>query len=177
MPVVILQAPVDFRRLEVTCALDCNVGEAGEIRAPRNGADLHGFYFNLEDVRRRDLEISSDDDVRTAYKLKSGSRVWGGAGSRFQFRVNLGSGAGRKGNGVLQMASFTIDSETGDLFLSDLLPMSSTSRGLEANFAAHVQGTITGGGSETVGALVPGTVALLAAGLLSIAVRRRAPLR
>ena len=137
-------------------------------------ADLHYFYFNLlHDVP--DLVLSSDDGVHTAYSLIAGSSVRGGAGSSFDYAILFGNGAGPPGNGTLQTATFTLSSSSTALSLADFFEISSTSQGLESNFAAHVQSTSTRAGSETVGALVPEptTFALLAGGLLGLAAAGR----
>jgi hypothetical protein len=139
-------------------------------------ADLHYFYFNLlSDIP--DLALTSDDVVATEYALIGDSRVRGGAGSGFDYAVFFGNGAGGKGNGNLGDASFTLSSEAG-IDLGDLFELSSTSQGLEAHFAVHVQSTSTGANSETVGAVIPEptTSALLGLGLLGLAFsgRRRA---
>jgi hypothetical protein len=134
-------------------------------------ADLHYFYFNLvSDIP--DLSISSTDNVVTEYTLESDPSVRGGAGSAFDYAVFFGNGAGRKGNGNLAFASFTLFSGSGaPLSLGDLFEMSSTAQGLEANFALHVQSTDTGANSETVGAVIPEptTFALFTLGLLGLA--------
>lgn len=137
-------------------------------------ADLHYFYFNLiPDVP--DLVISSGDPVATAYGLSAGSSVRGGAGSSFDYAVFFGNGAGPRGNGTLQTATFTLSSSSTALSLADFVELSSTSQGLESNFAVHVQSTSTRAGSETVGAVIPepSTVALLACGLLGLAAAGR----
>jgi len=139
-----------------------------------SNADLHYFYFNLiSDVP--DLVISSDDPVATAYSLAAGSSVRGGAGSSFDYSVFFGNGAGPSGNGTLQTATFTLSSLSTALSLADFFELSSTSQGLESNFAVHVQSTSTRAGSETVGAVIPEptTIALMACGLLGLAAAGR----
>jgi hypothetical protein len=117
-------------------------------------ADLHEFYFNLP-TTVSGLTLSSTDVVNSPYDLDFDPSVSGGAGSSFVWGVNLGSGAGPNGNGVLQMVTFTLAADQ-DLAESDLLISSSTSAGIEVFVAAHVQGTeLTRRGSETVGSSVP----------------------
>ena len=131
-------------------------------------ADLHKFYFNLDDSITG-VELSSEDGVATAYTLSEAPPVAGGAGSRFDFAVNLGNGAGNRGNGVLQTASFLLTAQA-PLSLSDLLEVSSTSAGIQVTAAAHVQGaSLTGNAnSETVGGMLPepNALALLLVALL-----------
>jgi hypothetical protein len=137
-------------------------------------ADLHYFYFNLSS-NVPDLVISSDDPVATVYGLAAGSSVRGGAGSSFDYAVFFGNGAGPPGNGTLQTATFTLSSTSTDLSLADFFELSSTSQGLESNFAAHVQSTSTRAGSETVGAVVPEptTLGMMVCGLLGLAAAGR----
>jgi len=116
-------------------------------------ADLHEFYFNLPDVSG--LALTSTDTVATPYDLDFEPSVSGNAGSSFVWAVNLGSGAGPSGNGVLQTATFTLSADT-DLSENDLLIASSTNDGVTVFVAAHIQGTeLTNSGSETVGSTVP----------------------
>jgi MYXO-CTERM domain-containing protein len=136
-------------------------------------ADLHEFYFNLPDVSG--LSITSTDTVTTPYDLDFDPSVSGGAGSSFVWGVNLGSGAGPSGNGVLQTVTFTLSADT-DLSENDLLISSSTSGGVTVFVAAHVQDTeLTNRGSETVGSAVPEptVVTLGVLGLAGAALARR----
>jgi hypothetical protein len=129
-------------------------------------ADLHEFYFNLPDVSG--LTLASTDTVATPYDLDFDPSVSGGAGSSFVWGVNLGSGAGPSGNGVLQHVTFTLSANT-DLSENDLLISSSTNDGVTVYLAAHVQGTeLTNAGSETVGSAVPEPTTL-ALGVLGVA--------
>ncbi len=143
-----------------------------------SGADLHEFYFNLGDGFTG-LMISSTDSVNSPYTFSSSPSVAGGAGSSFDFGVNFGNGAGNPGNGVLQMATFSLSANQA-LSIADLLISSSTSQNLQVFFAAHIQGTslVQGATSETVGTLVPepATLALALLGLIGLAIaspRRR----
>jgi hypothetical protein len=139
-------------------------------------ADLHEFYFNLDGVDADGLEISAflcdGGGCGTDFELEADRPVRGGAGSDFDFAVNLGNGAGRRGNGVLSMASFVLGGDAS-LAIGDLLAEHSfTAAGIETIFAAHVQGTSGSGNddSETVGAIPePATAALFALGLAGLA--------
>jgi len=136
-------------------------------------ADLHEFYFNLPAVSG--LTLTSTDTVTTLYDLDFDPSVSGGAGSSFVWGVNLGSGAGPSGNGVLQTATFTLSADT-DLSENDLLIQSSTSDGVIVFVAAHIQDTeLTNRGSETVGSAVPEPTTFLlgALGLAGAALSRR----
>jgi hypothetical protein len=135
-----------------TGALSFDVTIHPHVLGPR--ADLHMLYFNLEGPVPG-LAIATWDPVYTLYSLRTRPAVAGGAGSRFDFAVHFGNGASRSGNGVLQHARFTLYA-THALSLHQLLPLSSTSRGIVVNMAAHVQGTsfAKGAGSETVGGLL-----------------------
>jgi hypothetical protein len=138
--------------------------------------DAHQFYFNLIGAGTfNGLSITSSNAPNREYRLVTSPRVAGGAGSSFDFGVKLGNGAGRNGNGVLTLATFTLSADQA-LTRSDLLESSFTNGGIEAQMALHIQGTSTRPGSETVGGVVlpePSTALLLAAGLASLALRRR----
>jgi len=143
-------------------------------------ADLHELYFNLLGSFTG-VAISTDDDPATPYALSSGPPILGGAGSDFDYGVNFGNGAGASGNGLLTAASFRLTADQ-PLSISDLLESSFASGGsIEAQLAAHVQGTdlFVGTGSETVGGIVPepATGPLLALGLALFGSVRRRPLR
>jgi hypothetical protein len=119
-------------------------------------ADLQEFYFNLLGAFTG-VAISTDDAPKTPYTLSSDPSIRGGAGSSFDYAVNFGNGAGKSGNGVLTSATFTLTADQ-PLSIADLLEISSASGGsIEAQFAAHVQGTelFVGADSETVGGIVP----------------------
>jgi hypothetical protein len=187
-----LPRPAHALTLPLTFEFDAGLqGDYGSVRIEENGsggiffeitlgpdlgpnADLHYFYFNLLGSLP-DLAITSDDAVQTAYRLESDPSVRGGAGSSFDYSVFFGNGAGPPGNGTLQTASFTLFSSSTALSLADLFELSSTSQGLEANFAAHVQSTSTPANSETIGAVVPepASFALLACGLFGLAAAGR----
>lgn len=195
---VLLAAPAHAITVPLSFEFDAGVeGDFGSVRVTENGTgglffeittgpdlgpdpDLHYFYFNLT-TAVDDLEISSDDDVFTDYSLDTGWPVAGGAGSSFDHSVFFGNGGGRKGNGTLESATFTLVSASGDLDLDGLAELSETSGGLETFFAVHVQNTgLFGGGSETIGGDViipePSSLALLATGLLGLAgLGRRRP--
>ena len=146
-------------------ALDFVVSLAGTDLGP--GADLHVFYFNLVGSPSG-VTVSDTNAPQTAYALQVSPREAGGAGSSFDYGVHFGNGAGAPGNGVLEIASFTISADS-PLTLASLLETSSTTEGLVVNFALHVQGTslVSDVESETVGGKVPepGAVLLLGMGL------------
>lgn len=142
-------------------------------------ADLREFYFNLTDDVPS-LRIEPDDPLTTGYVLSVAGPVGGGAGSRFDYGVSFGNGAGPSGYGVLRTASFLVESTGSDpLYLDALLNarLSAASGGsILVNAAAHIQGTslVWGASSETIGGTVtgpssvpePSTGMLLAIGLL-----------
>ncbi len=144
-------------------------------------ADLHEFYFNLTSGFDADgLAISGSrcdgGSCDSPFDLGAGRSVRGGAGARFDFSVNFGQGAGRNGNGTLQVARFVLGADDA-LTLEDVLAeASSTGRGLETIFAAHVTGSGAGRGSAsaTIGVTPsavpePGTALLFAVGLAGLA--------
>ncbi len=135
------------------------------------GEDAHEFYFNLVGTFTG-LNITSSNAPNAAYSVLTSPSVAGGAGSSFDFGVNLGNGGGPSGNGLLTLADFTLSADQS-LTLSDLLESSFTSGGIEAQMALHIQGTSTCPGSETVGGVVPEptTALLLATGLVALALR------
>lgn len=138
------------------------------------GEDAHELYFNLIGTFTG-LSIVVDNAPNSAYTVIGGSNPAGGAGSSFDHGVSFGNGAGPPGNGVLPLATFTLSADQA-LAESDLLETSSTSQGIVANMALHIQGTDTTPGSETVGGVPvpePGVALLLAPALLAL-VRRRA---
>ena len=129
-------------------------------------ADLHEFYFNLPDVTN--VSITSTDTVTTPYDLDFDPSVSGGAGTAFIWGVNLGSGAGPNGNGVLQTVTFTLSADT-DLTVDDLR-IPSVGNEVTVFLAAHVQGTDFGqGGSETVGSSTVPEPATFLLGVLGLA--------
>ena len=117
-------------------------------------ADLHRMYFNLVGAFTG-LGVRTADPVNTLYVLLTDPHVAGGAGSKFDLGVSFGNGAGPKGNGTLQAASFTLFADQ-PLSIEDLAPMSSTSSGIAIQLAVHVQDTsfVEGVTSETVGGLM-----------------------
>jgi len=141
------------------------------------GEDAHMFYFNLVGSFTG-LELVASNAPSTEYRLVASPRVAGGAGSSFEFGVKLGRGAGRRGNGALTLATFTLSADQA-LAPSDLMESSYTSSGIEAEMALHVQGTNTRRGSVTVGGVAhmpePSTALLLAAGLAGLALRGGRP--
>jgi len=137
--------------------------------------DAHELYFNLIGAFSG-LSITSSNAPQTAYRLITGPEVFGGAGSSFDFGVNLGNGASPRGNGVLTLATFTLSADQA-LMPSDLRESSFTNDGIEAEMALAVQSTSTRPRSETVGGVVsspePSAVLLLAAGLAGLALQGR----
>lgn len=139
-------------------------------------ADLHEFYFNLPD-QIAGLHLSGSGcgggSCTTPFELQFGKPTSGGAGARFDYRVNFGNGGSAKGNGNLQMATFRLDAN-GPLQL-DPSPFDSsfTSRHLEVIFAAHVPGmrgiAATIGSTNVTVVPEPATAALFGLGLLGIA--------
>jgi len=141
------------------------------------GADLHALYFNLVNYVSG-LSIIEDDSPNMHYALCIDPAVAGGAGADFDFGVNFGNGAGKKGNGVLQSAHFVISADE-PLSISDLFETSTASGGRYVAYTAlHVQGTslVKCQSSETVGGSVvpePSTAVLLGSGLISLYAARQ----
>ena len=152
---------------EIALAIDSDLGDE---------ADLHAFYFNLiGDFGALEIESTDPHHPKSPYTLRSEPSVLGGAGSSFDYGVLFGNGAGPRGNGTLQYASFTISADQ-PLSIEDLFELSTAQGGeVEIFFAAHFQSTDFGYGSdsETVGVVIvpePATGALLACGLSVLAV-------
>ena len=150
--------------------LDFALSLAGTVLGP--ASDLHELYFNLAGAPTGVTIFDTNAPV-TPYALTADPSVAGGAGASFGWGVNFGNGAGDPGNGALKLATFTLSADQ-DLTLDSLDVLSSTSGGIEINFAVHVQGTDTDPGSETVGGSLPepGTLVLLSSGLAALALLR-----
>jgi len=166
-----VQPGADFATVAVTQNgedLDFSI-VLGGLLGPRE--DAHRFYFNVIG-EFTGLDIISSNAPGIEYRIKANPRVAGGAGSSFDFMVKLGDGAGRRGNGVLTHATFTLSADQ-PLVPSDLLEPSLTRTGIEAEMALHIQGTDTRHRSETVGGSLPepSTALLLASGLAALALR------
>jgi hypothetical protein len=138
-------------------------------------ADLHVLYFNLLGDFTG-VAITTTDNPSRAYRLREDPSVRGGAGSSFDYGVNFGNGAGaRNGNGILQAATFTLMADQ-PLAISDLLESSYAQGGsIEIDMAAHIQGTNTPPGSESVGGQIPepSSASLVGLGLVALAALRR----
>ena len=138
-------------------------------------ADLQEFYFNLAHHDDYGLELSDSvcngGSCDSAFQLSEGTPTRGGAGARFDFSVNFGTGRGPKGNERLGSASFVVGA-VGALTLADVLTeTSSTGRGLDVILAVQTPGASR---PATVGVLpivVPelSTAALFSVGLAGIA--------
>jgi hypothetical protein len=145
-------------------------------------ADLHKFYFNLVgDFSGLGIKDTDAPSNGTEYALLFDPPVAGGAGSSFDYGISLGNGAGEKGNGRLESASFTLFS-TQALSPDDLMASSFASgASIEIFMAAHVQGTslVRSGDSETVGSVVPepstGLLLVVGLGLLARSGRAKPP--
>ena len=116
---------------------------------------------NLQEIYNTAERLLPDDNEWQSSKfvprkiIDTDPHVAGGAGSKFDLGVSFGNGAGPKGNGTLQAASFTLLADQ-PLSIEDLAPMSSTSSGIAIQLAVHVQDTsfVEGVTSETVGGLM-----------------------
>ena len=154
--------------LDFDIALDPSLGD---------DADLHEVYFNLIGSFTG-LAISTTDAPETLYELIADPSTRGGAGADFDYAINFGNGAGKRGNGRLTLVSFTLSADQ-PLSIADLMETTLASGGsIEISFAAHVQGTsLFRADSETVGGLVPvpqpSSATLLGLGLVGIATGRR----
>ena len=103
-------------KLQITVSL---TGELGP------DADLHEFYFNLDDdldvdrlvlSHARCMETGDSDfgSCETDFDLEQDPSVRGGAGSSFDFGVNFGNGGSSKGNGHLVAATFKLTAFADD---------------------------------------------------------------
>jgi hypothetical protein len=138
-------------------------------------ADIHEFYFNLTSPPDpvTSLAITVDNHTTDPYTvIGSNPSIAGGAGSSFDWGVNLGNGSA---NGNLQTATFTLSADQA-LSVSDLFETSFPNNTPPVNVAVHFQSTVTSPGSETIGGVVPvpAAVWLFGTGLLGlIGVARR----
>jgi len=152
-------------------------------------ANLHEFYFNLPSCFDSDgLEISGSrcdgGSCDVAFELDEGGSTRGGAGARFGFSVNFGNGSGSNGNDNLQVAKFVLGADAAIALADVLAEASSTGRGLEVLFAAHVTGGGPGAGRGSASATIgvspsavpePATAVLLGFGLAGLAFGGRRP--
>lgn len=132
-------------------------------------ADIHEFYFNLTSPPDpvTGLAITASNATTTPYTvLGPNPSIAGGAGSSFDWGVNLGNGSA---NGNLQMATFTLSADQA-LSVGDLFETSSPNNTPPVNLAVHFQSTVTSPGSETIGGIVPvpAAVWLFSTGLLGL---------
>ena len=103
-------------------------------------ADLHRLYFNLHEPTTN-LTVETLDGSSKPYTLRRGKRASGGGGAFFDWCVDFGSGASaKKGNGVLQHASFRIVGGAGPLAMDGIMPMSVSSANVGVQMATHLQG-------------------------------------
>jgi len=153
--------------LEFTITLASSVGK---------NADLHEFYFNLPDGVKG-LRLTSSGcgggSCNTPFELGSGGSTSGGAGVRFDYSVDFGSGKGNKGNGALQVATFRLEANAPLQLMPSPFDPSFTGRDLSVIFAAHVPGIqhVAAGIGATSATIIPepATAVLFGAGLLGIA--------
>src|SRR5262245_12875126 len=141
-------------------------------------ADLHEFYFNLPDtysnVTLSPGGLCGGATCHTPFQLDAHKSTRGGAGANSDYRVSFGNGAGEKGNGRLQEASFHIDATSAlQLYPSSPFDPSFTSRHLEVIFAAHVPGSrgvaATIGATELTVVPEPATGVIFGVGLVGLA--------
>ncbi|MBW2496703.1 MAG: hypothetical protein JRF61_05465 [Deltaproteobacteria bacterium] len=101
--------------------------------------DLHRLYFNLEGPLVG-LSGVTEDEYRTPYEIIKRPPVAGGGGIEFDVAIDFGKGAGKKGNGVLQQATFHVHTAR-PLSLEDVGEESATAGGSLFGVAVHVQGS------------------------------------
>lgn len=154
----------------LTHAFDGSVAEFGTVTVIEDGgdlhfqisinpdvlgskADLHTLYFNLGG--HSGYSGVTDDMVFTKYEVVMDPKVAGGAGSSFDMAIHFGNGGGKKGNGTLQNASFTLSADDSLSVEGDMLVESSTRSGVSVHVAAHIQSTSFYGsdGGMTVGGM------------------------
>jgi hypothetical protein len=135
-------------------------------------ADISKFYFNLTTPPDpvTNLAITSDNAPNSGYTvIGPDPSVAGGAGSSFDWGVDLGNGGGSSGNGILQFATFTLSADQA-ISVADLFEASFPNNTVPVNVAVHFQSTATSPGSETIGGVVPIPAALwlFGSGLLGL---------
>src|SRR4030042_5311233 len=111
----------------------------GGLLGPRE--DAQRFYFSLLGDFTG-LEILSSNAPVTEYRVKAHPRLPGGEGGSFDFVVKLGHGNGRRGNGGLTHAIFTLSADQ-PLSPSDLFeaPFARTAMGMGigSGMALHIE--------------------------------------